>query len=467
MTAASEVAMKTSSTDSAPAKSAATRTVVILAPDFTPSSYPPALRARFFAQHLAEFGWKPIVVTTRPEYYEWTVDPENEKLLDPSLEVIRTSALPIKWSRRLGFGDISLRTFWQHWRAVDRICRQRHVDMVLISVPPNAPIALGRLVNMRHGIPYILDYNDPILTDYYWKLPRARRPPKWALVYTMYRILEPFALKRVNQLIGVDDSYMAGLFKSYKWLTGVKATPVAFGVEPEDFEYVRRHPRRNPLFRPGDGHFHMSYVGRGGPDMIAALRALFKAVQKDRQNAPELYKRLRIHFVGTTYAPKADGQYQILPVARECGVDDIVDERPGRVQHLEAIQILLDSDVLLVVGSEASHYTASKIFPYILAAKPLLAVLHQESSAVQLLQETGAGRAVTFSASQPPLTVVREIEAKLREILTLSPGWHPATDWKKFEPFTARAVTARLAKVLDDAVERDLHKRERARSAKF
>jgi hypothetical protein len=429
------------------------RTVLIIASDFTPSSYPPALRARFFAQHLREFSWNPIVLTTHPENYEWTVDPENEKLLDPSLEVIRTGALPIKWTRKLGFGDLGIRTLWQHWRALSRICRQRRVDLILISVPPNWPIALGRLAHMRFGIPYILDYNDPILTDYYRRLPRSKRPPKWFLVYAMYRFLEPFALKRVNQLIGVDDSYMAGLFKNYEWLQGVKATPVAFGVEPQDFEYVRRHPRPNPLFTPGDGLFHMGYVGRGGPDMVGALRALLTAVQRGREMAPELYQRLRMHFVGTTYAPNAAGKYQVLPVARECGVEDIVEERPGRVQHLDAIQILLDSDALVVVGSEAPHYTASKIFPYILAAKPILAVFHEDSSAVKLLEETRAGKAVTFSATRPPLSVVEEIETALQNMLKAPAGWRPPTDWQKFEPFTARAVTARLAEVLNRTVE--------------
>jgi Glycosyl transferase 4-like domain len=429
------------------------RTVLIIASDFTPSSYPPALRARFFAQHLREFSWDPIVLTTHPENYEWTVDPENVKLLDPSLEVIRTGALPIKWTRKLGFGDLGIRTLWQHWRALSRICRQRRVDLILISVPPNWPIALGRLAHMRFGIPYILDYNDPILTDYYWRLPRSKRPPKWSLVYAMYRFLEPFALKRVDQLIGVDDSYMAGLFKNYEWLQGVKATPVAFGVEPQDFEYVRRHPRPNPLFTPGDGLFHMSYVGRGGPDMVGALRALFTAVQRGRERVPQLYQRLRVHFVGTTYAPNAAGKYQVLPVARECGVEDIVEERPGRVQHLDAIQILLDSDALVVLGSEAPHYTASKIFPYILAAKPILAVFHEDSSAVKLLEETRAGKAVTFSATRPPLSVVEEIETALRNMLKAPAGWRPPTDWQKFEPFTARAVTARLAEVLNRTVK--------------
>jgi hypothetical protein len=105
------------------------------------------------------------------------------------------------------------------------------------------------------------------------------------------------------------------------------------------------------------------------------------------------------------------------------------------------------------VGSEAPHYTASKIFPYILAGKPLLAIFHEESSAVKLLQETCAGNAVTFGNGRPPLSVVGEIGKALEELLRLPTGWHPPTNWEKFEPYTARAVTARLAEVFDHTVQ--------------
>jgi hypothetical protein len=109
------------------------KTVLIVAPDFTPSSYPPALRVRFFPQHLSEFGWNPIVLAADPRQYEWTVDPENKKLLNPALEVIRTGALPLKWTRKLGFENQGLRTLWHHWRALSRTCRQRRVDLIFIS----------------------------------------------------------------------------------------------------------------------------------------------------------------------------------------------------------------------------------------------------------------------------------------------------------------------------------------------
>jgi hypothetical protein len=187
--------------------------------------------------------------------------------------------------------------------------------------------------------------------------------------------------------------------------------------------------------------------------MTNVLRAFFRAVQSGRNNAPELYRRVRLHFVGTTYAAKVQGHSQVASVAREVGLEDIVEERPARVSHLDAIQIMLDSDALIIIGAEAPHYTPSKVFPYILAAKPLLAVFHEESSAVKLLEDTRAGQTVTFSAARPPLSVVGEIEAALQDFLTLPAGWHPPTDWEKFEPYTARAVTARLAGVFNSPVK--------------
>jgi hypothetical protein len=436
----------------APLDKSGLRNVIIVAPEFTPSSYPPALRARFFAQNLREFGWNPIVLTTDSDNYAVTPDPENEKLLDPQLEVVRTGALPLKWTRRLGFTDVSLRTLWHHWRALNAICRARKVDLIFISVPPNFPIVLGRLAHARFGIPYILDYNDPIITDHYANLPRNQRPPKWGLVRRLYGILEPFALRRVDQLVGVADSYMAGLFTKYPWLQGTRATAISFGVEPGDFEYVRAHPQKNSIFNPRDGYFHISHIGAGGPQMANVLRAFFRGVQSLRRSDPELFRKVRMHFVGTTYAANAQGQYQIVPYAREFGLDDLVEEQPQRVPHLQAIQLMLDSNALVIVGSEAPHYTASKIFPCMLAGKPLLAVLHEESHAGKLLRELNAGTAVTFGSVRPVTSIHDEISGGMRELLCAPPDWRPTTAWDKFEPYTARAVTARLAEVFDRSV---------------
>jgi hypothetical protein len=434
-----------------PASATGRKTVLIVAPDFTPSSYPPALRVRFFAQHLPEFGWDPTIVATEPRFYEWNVDSENEKLLDPNLEVIRTPALPVKWTRKLGIGDLGIRSFCHHWRALSRICRHRPVDLVFIPVPPNYSMLLGRVAHARFGIPYVIDYIDPVVTDYYWKLPRSQRPPKYALANRVARWMEPFALRHVAEIVGVDVSYTADLFGRYPWLKA-PTTGIPYGGEPADFEYLRRHPRSNPLFDNRDGLLHLSYAGRGGPDIIPVLRALFQAVRFGLQSSPQLFGRLRLHFVGTTYASGDAIREQVLPVAREIGVDSVVEEHPGRVPYLTAIQILLDSHALLVLGSDSAHYTASKVFPYILAHRPLLAVFHEESSVVKFLLETQAGDLVTFDNRCPVGEKTEEIATRLREILNLPSGSKPPTRWESFEAYTARVMTSKLANVFDRAI---------------
>jgi hypothetical protein len=425
------------------------KTVLIVGPDFTPSSYPPALRIRFFAQHLHEFGWEPIVLTTDPRYYEWSVDPENEKLLPADLETIRTHALPASLTRKIGIGDLGIRSLWYLWRELSRISRRRKIDLIFIPVPPNPTMVLGRLARARFGIPYVIDYIDPVVTEYYWKVPRSRRPPKYEMAYAFARIIEPFSLKHVSHLVGVDTSYTAGAFERYNWLAGVESTGIPYGGEGADFQYLRQHPRANRFFDKNDSLLHVSYVGRGGVDILPVMKVVFDAVKLGLQRMPDLFNRLRLHFVGTTYAPEAAGQYQVLPAAKDAGIESLVDEHPGRVPYLDAMQILVDSHALLVLGSESAHYTASKVFPYILANKPLLAVFHEESSVVKILRETQAGDAITFGSSCSVAEKTAEIADLFQQTLSLPRDHTPSTRWEAFEPYTARAMTSRLAQVFD------------------
>jgi len=425
------------------------KTVLIVSADFPPSSYPQALRARFFARHLPDFGWKPIVVTVEPRCYEWSVDPENEKLLPAELEVIRTRAFAARLTRKVGIGDIGLRCLWQQWQAVRRLCSQRRIDLIFIPIPPNASMVVARLAYEEFGIPYVIDYNDPVTTDYYWKLPRSQRPPKYALAYALARVMEPFALRRVAELVSVDTSYTVQAEARYRGLRQLRTTAIPHGGEPADFDYLSLHPRRNICFNKDDGFLHISYVGVCGVYMIRALQALFRAVNLGLERHPDLFQRVRMHFVGTTYAHNGAGQYQVLPIAKSEGVESLVDEHPARVSYLDAIQILLDSQALLMLGSESAHYTASKVFPYILAQRPILAVFHKASSAVTILQETQAGEVVTFSDSRALEARIPELTSHLERMLRLPREFRPATQWATFERYSARSMTGRLAKVFD------------------
>lgn len=428
--------------------------VLIIGADFAPSSLPPATRIRFFAKHLPEFGWEPIVLTVEPEYYDWTVDAGNLKLLSGSLEVVRTGAWRSSWTRRIGIGDVGIRSLWHHWQTLKRLCRETRIDMVFIPVPPYMSMVLGRLAHEKFGIPYVIDYIDPWVTEYYWSLPRKQRPPKWPLAYAISRLFEPYALRRVSHITGVSQGTTDSVVNRYAQLGERDATEIPYGAEADDFEYLRLQPRANPIFDPTDGLLHLSCVGACIPSMHATVRALFAAVRLGHERNQQLFRRLRLHFVGTSYAANGSAPHNVLALAREAGLEAYVTEQASRVSYLDSLQVMIDSHGLLLVGSDEPHYTASKIFPYILSRNALLTVFHEESSVVTILKETKAGEAVTFSSDTPQWTKIDEIADELESLLKLPPGFEPPTNWTTFERYTTRAMAGRLAASFEHAISK-------------
>jgi hypothetical protein len=140
-----------------------------------------------------------------------------------------------------------------------------------------------------------------------------------------------------------------------------------------------------------------------------------------------------------------------VALAREAGIEDQVDERPGRIPYLESLQVMLDSDALFLIGSDEPHYTASKVFPYILAKRPLLAIFHEASSVVQILREIKAGEIVTFNSTRNPGEKAQEICEQLKRLTMQAKPYEPQTRWHDFEQYTTSAMSARLAGCLINA----------------
>lgn len=423
------------------------RRVLVIASDFAPSSLPPATRVRFFARHLPEFGWEPIVLTVDPRHYEAPVDPENEQLLSASLDVVRTKAFGSRWTRKFGVGDIGMRSLWQHWRAIRRLCREKKIDLIFIPVPPYVPMVLGRLAHARFGVPYVIDYIDPWVTEYYWKLPKAQRPPKWRASYWLSRTLEPFALKNVSHITGVSQGTTDRVIDSYSWLSPEMATEIPYGAEASDFEYLRTHRRTNSVFDSRDGLMHVSCVGACIPGMHPSVRAVFEAVRAGLDRSPETFGRLRLHFVGTSYAGNGPAPQKVLALAHEVGIESLVTEHPSRVPYLESLQLMIDSQALLLVGSDEPHYTASKVFPYVLAQRPLLAVFHEDSSVSKMLGDVNAGILVTYNEKKAPGDGTIEISLRLEEMLGQNYVYQTCPE--AFALSTTRAMAGRLAAVFD------------------
>ena len=429
--------------------------VLIVSPHFPPINAADHHRVRMSLPYFKEFGWEPHVLAVRPECVEAVQDSLLLKTVPPYIPVTYTGALPIQQTRRIGMSSLGLRCFPYLLRAGDRLLHQKKFDLIYFSTTVFIAMALASRWFRLFGIPYVLDFQDPWLSDYY-KQPGASPPPGGRLKYgfsqLQAKLLEPRALSKVSRVISVSPAYPKTLQQRYPHLRSKQFTVLPFGAPETDFEQLPGLNIQQKIFNPNDGKRHWVYVGRGGNDMALALRTLFLGIQSERHRHPEKWRAVRLHFVGTSYAPKDRAVKTVEPIAQELGVADLVTEHPHRIPYFEALQVLVDSDAILLIGSNDAGYTASKLYPYILARKPILAIFHQESSVVDILHHCQAGRAVTFAPENQPEDLLAEVTIQLQELMSLPKGSQPETNWTAFQPYTAREMTRKQCAIFDQCL---------------
>lgn len=416
--------------------------VLIVTPNWPPISCPDMHRVRMSLAFFGEFGWEPLILKVNPDEQEGIKDADLCRTVGNNIRTWQAGCLSKSWTRWLGLKNVGLRSFFHLAQLGNRIIEEEKPDLVFFSTTMFPLMCLGRYWYSKYGLPYVLDFQDPWLSDYKGDRVSFYQSWKYKVSQAIASFLEPLALRRSAHIISVSPGYVDTLLKRYDWLKPEQFTVLPFGAAERDFTYLKESPVKHTHFDRIDGKQHWVYVGRGGADMAFAVRSLFQAIGRSRQQSPDKFSNLMLHFIGTDYAPTA--RKTIEPIAIEEGVGDMVREHPRRVPYFEALQCLLDADALIVPGSDDPGYTASKIYPYILAGKPLLAIFHEKSSVVSVLQETNSGSAIAFASGAEISEIADAIETNWLEAL---PPATPQTDWAAFAPYTAREMTRRLCNI--------------------
>src|SRR2546426_1154465 len=421
--------------------------VLLVSPHFPPTNAADHQRVRMSLRFFEEFGWQATVLAVHAKDVEAVREPLLEATVPESTRVVRTNAYSTTWTRPFGAASLAMRAYPSLQRAVTNLLASEKYDAVFFSTTQFPVMALGRNWLRQFGVPYVLDFQDPWRNDYYDSTGIA--PPggkfKFAFAKSLARILEPRVLREAAHVVSVSPAYPEMLMARYAWLGRQQFTVLPFGAAESDFDLVRRLGVKQNVFDPADGKRHWVYVGRGGADMALSLQALFEALKVLIQQNPGLADQLRLHFIGTAYAPENRAEKTVEPLAVASGLGGMVIEQTARLPYLEALRCLLDADALIVPGSDDCSYTASKIYPYILANKPLLAVFHEQSSVIDVLNKTKAGIVVGFKTGE----AVGEVGQRILQTGWLSAPLRPSTDWSAFEPYTAREMTRRLCDVFE------------------
>ena len=421
---------------------------LIVSPHFPPSTLAGVHRARHLAKHLPAHGWRPTVLCVDPRHHIEKLDPELARLVPSDVQIVRTGAIPVRLTRPFGVaGDIGLRGYFHLRAAIAREMTRMRADAILITGSPYYPMLMAGWIRRRWNVPVVLDFQDPWVSHVHAETPLRS---KAGCSHRLAVGLEPRAVRNASFITSVSKRQNDEMAARYPWLDRNCMADIPIGGDPEDFDALRSTAAHD---LPDTHRVTFSYVGTALPRSSTLVRALFRGLFKLRVQNPNLVKRLHLRFVGTSNQPNDSSTFRIRPLAESEGVADLVTEEPARVPFLDALRVLATTDVVLMIGSDEPHYTASKIYPGLMSGRPYFSIFHRMSSSHEILTNAGGGLALAFETANELETLVPTIAEGLERLAT-NPGAFGKVNPAAYAPFTACAVAGQFADVFERATQR-------------
>jgi hypothetical protein len=428
------------------------RRVLMISPHFPPDSSAGTHRVRLLAPYLREFGWEPTVVSVDPEAYEGRLDPDLAALVPDTLRVVRVPAWRPGLTRRFGFGDLGLRSMTSLRHACDRLLGDEPHHALFITIYPTYPALLGPGLKRRHHLPFVLDYQDPWVSAWGRDVgPGPNGKPDWKsrLTRGLAASLEPGVVRAADALTAVSARTFEDVLERTPGARPRACAAIPIGFDEHDLDALNRRPRPNRWFDEHDGRVHICYVGTVLPKSGEVLDVVLRALALLRAQSPSTYARLRVHFIGTSNQREAT-DLRVLPRAAVLDVDDAVTEAPARIDYLDALNVQARAHAVLLVGSTEPHYTPSKVFPALLARRPIVALYHAASSVVEVMRHAGAdGRLITFDEERPIGSRVEDVARALEAIVSRAPVSAEPASRDRLTSWSARTLAQQLAAIFD------------------
>jgi len=416
--------------------------ILIIYPHFPPSNLAGVHRPRLFAQHLPSFGWEPIILTVHENFYEEEPDWNLVKLLPAGLRIEKVNAIPLSRPRLIG--DIGLRAFFQLYKKAKELIKNEGIDFLYIPIPSFYTALLGRWLHASTGIKYGIDYIDPWVHEF----PGSNKIFSRHWFSTKFaKILEPIAVKKAVLITGVAEGYYAPVLQRNPHLYSQAITgAMPYGGEENDHVVSATLQKRPYLFQKEERKLQFVYAGALLPKAYEPLEEIFKAIAANKKE----FANVEFHFIGTGKLAKDPLSFNIKPFAQKYGLwNKIVFEYPKRIPYFDVLTHLDAADAVFILGSTEPHYTPSKMYQAVLAKKPIFAVLHEQSTALEMLNN--ANIAITISITETTLFKLFTIFSK--EFLGfknfMSTYKIEQVNKNVFDAFSAKEVTKTLANLLN------------------
>jgi hypothetical protein len=415
----------------------AERTVLLIAYHFPPLRGGSGMqRTLRFAQHLPRFGWRPIVLSIHPGAYEETAQAAGNEV-PAGLLVHRAFGFNTATQLAL-FGRypnaLALPDRWSTWRlwAVPKalkIIREENVSAVWSTFPIATAHRIGLEIARRTQLPWIAEFRDPM-----WQ-------SDWPLDPTanvVWRKLEREIFATADWAVFTAPSAIDLYAQRFPDFDVSKLALIENGYDEESFARAEASlPARVPQGSRPLTLLHSGIVYRSERDPTQFFAALASLKSKGVIAAHSLQIVLR--------ASGAEGDYR--RDLERLGIADIVVLAPG-IDYVAALQEMLTVDgLLLLQASNCNAQIPAKLYEYLRARRPILALTDPQGDTAKTLDAAGAGLIARLDRAA-------DIEAALQRFLAqLRDGTARCSTAATTVGYSRQSQAGELARVLDSAVQ--------------
>ncbi len=371
------------------------RRVLIIAFHFPPGLGSSGVqRAVNLARYLPERGWEPTILTATPRAYVVAGHDARQTLPD-GLLVRRTCALdaarhlsvfgrypaPLAWPDR-----------WSSWwlsavPAALGIVRRWRPHAMISTFPIATSHLVALSVNRLTGLRWLADFRDSMTEEDYPASPTRRRIFRW---------IERRAVERAGRVVFTTPGTRSMYAARYPAQPDARWAVVENGYDEADFEAAARGSRPDRVSGERLCLLHSGILYPEERDPTTFYEALARLRRRGVIAADNLEIRLR--------STGHDGVHRAL--IERAGIDDIVRLEPG-VPYVEALQEMLTVDGLLLFQAEScNHQIPAKLYEYMRAQRPILALTDPAGDTAAVISRCQAGTIV-------PLDDADAIERKL------------------------------------------------------
>lgn len=365
-----------------------------------------------FAKYLPQNGWQPVIYC--PENPDYTVlDESLEHDIPKEAEIIRGPIFePYRFFRKItgqkeviGTGLTSsgsnnsgpsllkhlmiwirgnvfipdARMFWVK-PSISRLSKyliKNPVNAIVSTGPPHSChlIALG-LKKKFPQLKWIADFRDPWTTiDFYQDLKIGR------IADRQHHKLEKLVVEKCDELIVVTP----GMQEEFKQrFNRERIQYIANGYDAADYESLKELSSTAKDSNKQEKTFNICHIGTIPPARNPI--ALWKAIERLRNEHPQLRSRLKVELTG-----KVDSH--ILATLKESTISENVHHNVY-VPHKDIPKVQAGADLLLLIINDspnAKQILTGKLFEYLASSKPILCIGPTDSDSASVLKETGAG----------------------------------------------------------------------------